>query len=251
MATPLTAVDRRGTPAPVLIASDLTYNYGPRRVLEGVSFELARGEVLGVLGPNGAGKSTCLRLLTGYLTPTRGWATLAGHDVTHAGPAARRHLGYVPEDPRLYPYLTVEETLRLFARLKECSPASVAGECDRVCEQLALQAVRRLAVAKLSRGFRQRVAIAIALLGAPPLLILDEPTNGLDPWQVIELRELVQTLAAHHAIIVTSHVLSEIERIAARAIFLCEGRLLGEYVIEHDRPGELERQFLAITRPPS
>jgi ABC-2 type transport system ATP-binding protein len=241
--------DRPGLSGPVLLAHDLTYDYGRHRALSGLSFELARGEVLGLLGPNGAGKSTCLRLLTGYLTPTRGYATLAGYDVTQDGPAARRHLGYVPEDPLLYPHLTVDELLRLFARLKACPSSTIHDECDRVATRLALNEVRKRAAGKLSRGFRQRVAIALALLGAPDLLILDEPTTGLDPWQVIELRELVQQLAAEHAIIVTSHVLSEIERVAHRALFLREGRLLGSYVIARDQPGELERQFLAMTRP--
>ncbi len=235
----------------MLTASDLTYDYGSRRVLDGLSFELAHGEVLGLLGPNGAGKSTCLRILTGYLTPTRGRATLGGFDVTFEGQSARRQLGYVPEDPLLYPHLTVDELLRLFARLKALPAASMADECERVLARLALGEVRRRAAGKLSRGFRQRVAIAIALLGSPQLLILDEPTNGLDPWQVIDLRELIQTLSAEHAIIVTSHVLSEIERVAHRALFLREGKLLGSYRVKRDQPGDLERQFLAITRPPA
>ena len=242
---------RPGAAGPVLVAHDLTYDYGRHRALDGVGFELARGEVLGLLGPNGAGKSTCLRLLTGYLTPTRGYATLAGFDVTRDGPQARTHLGYVPEDPLLYPHLTVDELLRLFARLKALPAATQGDECDRVAQRLALNAVRKRAAGKLSRGFRQRVAIALALLGGPDLLILDEPTNGLDPWQVIELRELILQLATEHAIIVTSHVLSEIERVAQRALFLRDGRLLGSYLIQRDQPGDLERQFLALTRPPA
>ncbi len=242
---------RPDTAGPVLVAHDLTYDYGRHRALDGLGFQLARGEVLGLLGPNGAGKSTCLRLLTGYLTPTRGYATLAGFDVTRNGPQARAHLGYVPEDPLLYPHLTVDELLRLFARLKALPTATLAAECERVAQRLALNEVRKRAAGKLSRGFRQRVAIALALLGGPDLLILDEPTNGLDPWQVIELRELILQLAAEHAIIVTSHVLSEIERVAARAIFLRDGRLLGSYTIQRDQPGDLERQFLALTRPPA
>ena len=241
---------RPDTAGPVLVAHDLTYDYERHRALDGLGFQLARGEVLGLLGPNGAGKSTCLRLLTGYLTPTRGYATLAGFDVTRNGPHARAHLGYVPEDPLLYPHLTVDELLRLFARLKALPTATLAAECERVAQRLALNEVRKRAAGKLSRGFRQRVALALALLGGPDLLILDEPTNGLDPWQVIELRELILQLAAEHAIIVTSHVLSEIERVAQRALFLRDGRLLGSYTIQRDQPGDLERQFLALTRPP-
>ena len=233
----------------MLTARHLTFDYGRHRALDDVSFDLRRGEVLGILGPNGAGKSTCLKLLTGYLAPCRGHAALMGHDVTHDGPAARRHLGYVPEDPLLYPHLSVLETLRLFANLKGCATAGIAPEVERAIVRLALADVRHKAAGKLSRGYRQRVAIAIALLGNPALLILDEPTNGLDPWQVIELRELVLALAPAHAIIVTSHVLSEMERVADRALFLRDGRLLGEYPVARDDPGALERQFLAVTRP--
>ena len=233
----------------MLTANHLTFDYGRHRALDDVSFELHRGEVLGILGPNGAGKSTCLKLLTGYLAPCRGNAELMGHDVTHNGQAARRHLGYVPEDPLLYPHLSVLETLSLFANLKGCASEEIAPEVERALERLALGEVRHKAAGKLSRGYRQRVAIAIALLGNPALLILDEPTNGLDPWQVIELRELVLELAPAHAIIVTSHVLSEMERVADRALFLRDGRLLGEYPVVRDAPGALERQFLAVTRP--
>lgn len=249
MTLPSPAPGRPANAGPVLVASKLTYDYGRQRALDDVGFTLCRGEVLGILGPNGAGKSTCLKLLTGFLAPCRGNARLMGHDVTLEGSAARRHLGYVPEDPLLYPHLSVWETLLLFARLKGC--ASAVDQSGQVLSHLALAEVRHKAVAKLSRGFRQRLAIAIALLGAPALLILDEPTNGLDPWQVIELRELLLGLAPSHAIIVTSHVLSEVERVADRALFLRNGRSLGEYPVARNEPGALERQFLAVTRPAS
>ena len=233
--------------APAICAVGLGYDYGRRRVLQDVSFTLAQGEVLGMLGPNGAGKSTCLRLLTGYLTPATGTATICGHDVVREGEQARRRLGFVPEDPTLYPYLTVDETLGFYARIKGLDALAARRERDRVCARLRLDSVRRTSVGRLSRGFRQRVALALGLVGDPPLLILDEPTNGLDPWQVIELRELIAELAPTHAILVSSHVLTEIERVAHRALVLQHGRLLGEVAVDATQPGALERRFLDMT----
>lgn len=233
--------------APAIRAVGLGYDYGRRRVLHEVSFTLARGEVLGMLGPNGAGKSTCLRLLTGYLTPATGTAAICGFDVVSDGEAARRQLGFVPEDPTLYPYLTVDETVGFYARIKGLDTRAARSERERVCARLRLDSVRRTPVGRLSRGFRQRVALALGLVGDPPLLILDEPTNGLDPWQVIELRELIAELAPTHAILVTSHVLTEIERVAHRALVLQHGRLLGEVAVDATQPGALERRFLDMT----
>jgi len=234
---------------PVIRAAGLCFDYGRRRVLDDVSFTLERGEVLGMLGPNGAGKSTCLRLLTGYLAPTAGRAEICGFDVQREADAARRRLGFVPEDPTLYPHLTVDETLDFYARLKGLTATDAAAERARVCARLRLDPVRRMPVGRLSRGYRQRVALALGLLGKPPLLILDEPTNGLDPWQIIELRELIAELAGAQAVLVTSHVLTEIERVATRALVLQHGRLLGAVDIDAARPGALEERFLAMTAP--
>ena len=165
------------------------------------------------------------------------------------GQAARRLLGFVSEDTTLYPHLTVDETLLLFGRLRGLDAAAAKRERARVSTRLGLDEVRRRNVGKLSRGFRQRVAIALALQGDPPLLVLDEPTNGLDPWQILELRELVAELTPTHAILVTSHVLTEIERLATRALILHHGRLLGSRAVTPNDPGALEREFLAMTAP--
>ncbi len=232
---------------PIVVAENLAYDYGPRRALDGVSFALDRGEVLGLLGPNGSGKSTCLRLVTGYLCPTAGRVRVMGLDPARDGAQARRHIGYVQEDAALYPHLRVDEFLRLMGRLRRCTGARLETECARVRARLALDDVRRLPIGKLSRGYRQRVAIAQALLGAPDLLILDEPTNGLDPWQIIELRQLVTELAQRHALLVTSHVLAEIEQVATRALILNDGRLRATVTVNTNSPGALERAFLMAT----
>ena len=233
------------TPEVVVVAENLSYAYGQRPALADVSFTLNRGEVLGLLGPNGAGKSTCLRILTGWLAPLTGRVSIAGCDVARDGREARSRLGYVPEDAALYPYLTVSEFLRVFARLKQVG--DVTSECERVIERLALDEVRQRAIAKLSRGFRQRVAIAQALLGSPDLIILDEPANGLDPWQIIELRNLIRDLARTHAVLVSSHVLAEIEQVASRVLILLKGQSLGTHPIDGATPGALERLFLRLT----
>jgi ABC-2 type transport system ATP-binding protein len=210
----------------VVVTDHLTKRFGRHVAVDEVSFEVERGEVLGLLGPNGSGKTTILRILTGYLYASSGRAIVAGYDVVAQGLEARRHIGYVPEDVPLYGNMTVEEFLAFMGRLKGLRGAPLGEAVERGCAMLSLAPVRRLAVRKLSRGYRQRVAIAQALLNEPELLILDEPTNGLDPRQIIDLRELIRSLAARHTILVTSHILSEIERVASRVAILLRGRLL-------------------------
>jgi ABC-2 type transport system ATP-binding protein len=218
----------------VIVADQLTKHYGNRVAVADVSFNVGKGEVLGLLGPNGSGKSTILRMLTGYLHPTSGRARIAGFDVTREGLEARRHIGYVPEDVPLYPHMRTNEFLEFMGRLKGLAGRALGAAVDRVCEQLTLQQVRELAISKLSRGYRQRVAIAQALLNTPDLLILDEPTNGLDPRQIIEVRELIRSLSSHHTILVTSHILGEIERVATRVAILLDGQLLTVQSLDRD-----------------
>jgi ABC-2 type transport system ATP-binding protein len=211
---------------PVIVADHLTKYYGHRLAVDDVSFDVGAGEVVGLLGPNGSGKSTILRMLTGYLHPTSGRARIAGFDVMEQGLEARRRIGYVPEDVPLYANMSVDEFLAFMGRLKGVKESRLGGAVDTACERLSLDRVRRLGISKLSRGYRQRVAIAQALLNDPDLLILDEPTNGLDPRQIIEVRELIRSLSARHTILVTSHILGEIERVATRVAILLDGRLL-------------------------
>jgi ABC-2 type transport system ATP-binding protein len=210
----------------VIVVDQLSKRYGTRLAVDGVSFDVRAGEVMGLLGPNGSGKTTILRILAGYLRPSAGMAHVAGFDVVADGLAARRHVGYVPEEVPLYTHMRVDEFLVFMGRLKGLAGRSLRQEIAAVCERLALSPVRHLAIGKLSRGYRQRVAIAQALLNSPPLLILDEPTNGLDPRQIIEIRELIRTLAATHTLLVTSHILGEVEKVAHRVAILLNGRLL-------------------------
>jgi ABC-2 type transport system ATP-binding protein len=211
---------------PVIVAENLTKYYGARLAVDEVSFDVRPNEVMGLLGPNGSGKSTILRILTGYLHPTSGTARVAGCDVVSQSLEARSQLGYVPEDVPLYTNMRVLEFLEFMGRVRGVDNARLPAAVDDAIERLSLGRVRTLMISKLSRGYRQRVAIAQALLGKPKLLILDEPTNGLDPRQIIEVRELIRALSSELSILVTSHILAEMERVAHRVAILLDGKLL-------------------------
>jgi len=212
--------------SPVVLAQHVTKWYGPRRAVTDVSFAIEQGEIVGLLGPNGSGKSTIFRMLTGYLAPSSGRIEVAGHDVVAGSLAVRRALSYVPEDAPLYDHMRVGEFLHFMASLKGLRGAAARGAVDAAAERLDLTRVMKLLTGKLSRGFRQRVAIAQALLGDPKVLVLDEPTSGLDPHQVIAVRELVRSLAGSHTVLLASHILPEIEKTASRVMILLDGTLL-------------------------
>jgi ABC-2 type transport system ATP-binding protein len=212
--------------APVVDVRNLVKWYGPRLAVRDVSFSVAEGEVVGLLGPNGSGKSTIFRILTGYLVPTTGSAAVAGHDATTQSLALRHEVGYVPEDAPLYDHMRVNEHLRFMANLKGLFGRSATLAIGAVAERLQLQAMAQVPIAKLSRGYRQRVAIGQALLNDPKLLIFDEPTSGLDPSQVIAIRDLIRELAGKRTVLMATHVLPEIEQIASRVMILLNGRLL-------------------------
>jgi ABC-2 type transport system ATP-binding protein len=212
--------------SPLVLAQNVTKWYGPRRAVADVSFAIEPGEIVGLLGPNGSGKSTIFRMLTGYLVPTTGRIEVAGHDVLADSLAVRRAISYVPEDAPLYDHMRVGEFLRFMANLRGLRGRAATTAVDEAAERLDLTRVMRLPTAKLSRGFRQRVSIAQALLGNPQVLVLDEPTSGLDPHQVIAVRDLIQSLAGNHTVLIASHILPEIEKIASRVMILLDGTLL-------------------------
>ena len=200
--------------------------YGRRCAVDGVSFEVNEREVVGLLGPNGSGKTTILRIVTGYLRPSEGTVRIDGFDVVRDGLQARARVGYVPENAPLYGHMRVNEFLHFMGRLRGLRGPALRRGVETARARLALDAVGDAVIGRLSRGYRQRVSIAQAALHEPKLLVLDEPTNGLDPRQVIELRGLLRTLAHDSAVLVTSHILAEMERVADRVAILLDGRLL-------------------------
>jgi ABC-2 type transport system ATP-binding protein len=200
--------------------------YGRRQAVDGVSFEVNEREVVGLLGPNGSGKTTILRVITGYLRPSEGTVRIDGFDVVRDGHQARARIGYVPENAPLYGHMRVDEFLHFMGRLRGLRGGALRRGIESARARLALERVGDAVIGRLSRGYRQRVSIAQAVLNEPKLLVLDEPTNGLDPRQVIELRGLLRTLARDSAVLVTSHVLAEMERVADRVAILLDGRLL-------------------------
>ncbi len=210
----------------VVSLQGLSKRYGPHLAVDGVSFDVGQREVMGLLGPNGSGKTTILRILTGYLRPSAGTAHVAGFDVVRDGRAARRRVGYVPEDAPLYPHMRVNEFLEFMGRLRGLDGSRLRAALSAASERLSLGDVGETIIGRLSRGYRQRVCLAQAVLHGPDLLVLDEPTNGLDPRQIIEFRELIRGLAGQCSIVVTSHILAEIARLADRVAILLGGRLL-------------------------
>ena len=212
--------------SPVVLAQHVTKWYGPRRAVTDVSFTIEPGEIVGLLGPNGSGKSTIFRMLCGYLAPGSGTVQVAGHDVVTDSIEVRRAISYVPEDAPLYDHMRVVEFLRFMANIKGLRGAAEKRAVESAAERLDLGGVMTMPTGKLSRGFRQRVSIAQALLGDPKLLVLDEPTSGLDPHQVIAVRDLIRSLSGSHTVLLASHVLPEIDKIATRVMILLDGRLL-------------------------
>jgi ABC-2 type transport system ATP-binding protein len=210
----------------VVSLEGLSKRYGPHLAVDDVSFDVGQREVMGLLGPNGSGKTTILRILTGYLRPSAGTVRVAGFDVVRDGRAARRRVGYVPEDAPLYQHMRVNEFLEFMGRLRGLDGRQLRTSIGAASERLALADVAGTIIGRLSRGYRQRVCLAQAVLHGPDLLILDEPTNGLDPRQIIEFRELIRGLAEQCSIVVTSHILAEIARLADRVAILLGGRLL-------------------------
>src|SRR5687768_14971676 len=193
-----------------------------------VTFEVAKGQVVGFLGPNGAGKSTTMRMLTCYIPPTSGTATVNGHDIFHDSEEVRENLGYLPENVPLYTEMRVDEYLDFRGRLRRMDRARRKQRIDYVLERCWLKDVRRRIIGHLSKGYRQRVGLADALLHDPPVLILDEPTVGLDPTQIIETRRLITELGGQHTILLSTHILPQVEAVCDRAIIIAGGKIVAQ-----------------------
>ena len=229
----------------------LTKRLGGFTAVDGVSFSAQRGEVLGFLGPNGAGKSTTMRMLAGFITPTAGRARICGHDVETDGVAARRRLGYLPEGASSYPDMTVQDFLVFNGRIRGFSGGELQDRVAQALHATTLEDVRRLPIETLSKGFKRRVGLAQALLHDPDVLVLDEPTDGLDPNQKHEVRTLIQAMAAHKAIIISTHILEEVDAVCTRAIIIAGGRVVADATpLELARlhpSGRLEEVFRQLT----
>ena len=213
---------------PILAARDLTKRYGPFQALHGVSFDLFPGEIVGFLGPNGAGKSTTMKLLPGFVAPTSGTATINGQDLATDPLACRKAIGYLPEELPLYLDMTVTDYLDHVARLKGVRPSERRREVVEAIDAAWLGENAKRHIRKLSKGNRQRVGVAQALLGKPPILILDEPTSGLDPSQVANFRDLVRRLSERHAILLSTHIMAEVEATCHRVVVVHRGRVIVE-----------------------
>lgn len=200
--------------------------YGSTSAIQDVTFEVKPGEILGFLGPNGAGKTTTMRILAGYLPATSGTARIAGYDVHEDSMSVRRRIGYLPETPPLYPDMTVEGFLHFVARIKGISAGDRTPKVKFAIERCNLSEKRKVLIRKLSKGFRQRVGIAQAIVHDPPAIILDEPTNGLDPRQIIDVRNLIKSLAGEHTIILSTHILPEVSMTCSRVAIINRGRIV-------------------------
>ncbi|MEM9414480.1 MAG: ABC transporter ATP-binding protein [Planctomycetota bacterium] len=212
----------------MISAQHLVKWYGPVQAIDDLCFEIPQGEVVGFLGPNGAGKSTTIRMLTGYLPPTAGSATIAGHNMLTDSVAARRKIGYLPESTPLYTEMRVSEYLHFCGKLFGMGRADRVKRIDEVTDRCGLGHNKRRVIGQLSKGNKQRVGIAQALLHDPPVLILDEPTSGLDPQQTLAFRELIMDLRGQHTIMLSSHILPEVERSADRVIIIAGGRIVAQ-----------------------
>jgi ABC-2 type transport system ATP-binding protein len=217
---------------------DLTKYYGRTLAISRLNFEVAAGEIVGFLGPNGAGKTTTLKILSGFLSPSSGTARINGKDCVTQSLEVRHSLGYLPETVPLYTDLTVNQFLRFAAQSKGVEAKAENGELSRVKAACGLEQVQNTLIAALSKGFRQRVGLAQALLKNPPVLILDEPTIGLDPSQIVEIRQLIKELAGAHTVILSSHILPEVSQLCQRVIIINKGQ-----IVAGDTPENLSRQL--------
>ena len=217
---------------------NLSKHYGPTQAVTDVSFRVEKGEVLGFLGPNGAGKTTTMRVITGYLPPSEGTVRVAGFDVVEQPIEAKRRTGYLPETPPVYPDMTVNEYLTFVGHIKGVQRRDLKQRIDEITEKCAIADVRHRQTGKLSKGYRQRVGLAQAMIHNPDVLVLDEPTAGLDPKQIIETRELIKNLAGQHTVVLSTHILPEVSKTCERVVVINGGK-----VVAVGKPDELTRRL--------
>lgn len=236
----------------------LTKLYGDRHAIENVTFEVPKGKIVGFLGPNGAGKSTTMKILTGFMPATSGKATIAGFDVFENPMEVKRRVGYLPENPPVYPDLTVREYLTFVGKLKGLRGAKLEDDIARVVARTTLGAVLDRLIRNCSKGFQQRAGLAQALLGNPDVLILDEPTNGMDPKQISEVRQLLKDLAGDHTVLLSTHTLSEVVATCQHVIIIAQGRVVAndslDTLVERHSGREkatLQEIFLQLTEVPA
>src|SRR5271167_772764 len=217
----------------MITVKELTKRYARNTAVDHISFEIQKGQIVGFLGPNGAGKTTTMRMLTCFLPPTAGAATVAGFDVLEEPMEVKKRIGYPPENPPLYPEMTTAEYLDFVGSLKGLRGAELKTRIDYVCERCFVADVRNKQLGKLSKGYRQRVGLAQAIIHNPEVLILDEPTAGLDPKQINETRDLIKSLACDHTIILSTHILPEVEQICERVIIIAKGKLVATDTVDN------------------
>jgi len=237
----------------LITVENLTKRYPAKTAIEGVSFQVEKGEILGFLGPNGAGKTTTMRIVTGFMPASDGTVSVDGFDVFENPIDVRRRIGYLPENPPLYVEMSVAGYLRFVAKIKGVPKDKLDSEVKRVMDRVSITDVRERIIAKLSKGYKQRVGLAQALLNDPPVLILDEPTIGLDPKQIHEVRELIKALAGNHTVVLSTHILPEVEQTCHRVVIIDRGK-----IVAVDTPQNLrfqlqgaERVFMEIQGPVS
>lgn len=235
----------------MLEVRDLAKRYGSIEAVKGVTFSVGIGEVLGFLGPNGAGKTTTMRMITGFLPPSGGMASAGGHDVTREPVAVKRLIGYLPENAPAYHSMTVNTFLRFIADVRGLRGAAKTKAVDNAIEKCRLTTVRHQSIGTLSKGYRQRTCFAQAILHNPPILIMDEPTDGLDPNQKHTVRNMIKDMAAEKAIIVSTHILEEVDAVCTRAIIISNGRIVANGTPADLRArsttGRLEDVFRSLT----
>ena len=224
----------------VIEVHHLTKRYGGITAVVDLSFTIEKGRIYGLLGPNGAGKTTTMNILTGCLAATEGEVKIAGYDIYEEAEKAKRLIGYLPEQPPLYPDMTPEEYLTFVAKAKGVGKTELAGQLEKVINVTRIQDMRHRLIKNLSKGYKQRVGVAQALLGNPQVIILDEPTVGLDPKQIIEIRDLIKELGKDHTVILSSHILSEVQAVCDHIMIISRGKLVAS-----DTPENLEKLFSA------